>query len=449
MTLNSSISEQPDTEATTNPEAVSAPASEPSAEHPPSSHVEGPVASSPRSARKVARKKTPSKRATKKSTSAPPADAKRHRRTPLFPASTFEDALELATSIYEFGSGQPVRRITLFDDMGKSPDSGASRQLVTNSAKYGLTTGSYQAEFLGLTPEGMQAVGDDATAAARARARFKLAIESVEVFKLLYDTYLNNRLPAQAVLIDKAREAGIPDADLSECVETFTVNTKFVGVLRSISGAERLLSIDTIIDDFAPQAPDLDAPRTSAPRAQTRARNPAASDPAAQSFDTACFYITPIGEEGSEQRKHSDLFMGALVEPALLEFGLHLVRADKIGDAGMITGQIIEHIIHSKLVIVDLSFHNPNVFYELALRHAVRKPIVQISRSADRLPFDIGQVRTIVVDTTDIYTLVPQLDSLKAQIAAQIRKTLDEQSEVENPLSIFAPSFWDFLPPRS
>jgi hypothetical protein len=162
-------------------------------------------------------------------------------------------------------------------------------------------------------------------------------------------------------------------------------------------------------------------------------------------FDTACFYITPIGEEGSEQRKHSDLFMGALVEPSLTEFGLRLVRAD-IGEAGMITGQIIEHIIHSKLVVVDLSFHNPNVFYELALRHAVRKPIVQISRAADKLPFDIGQVRTIVVDTTDIYTLVPQLESLKAQIAAQIRKTLDEQSEVENPLSIFAPSFWQYLP---
>jgi hypothetical protein len=163
-------------------------------------------------------------------------------------------------------------------------------------------------------------------------------------------------------------------------------------------------------------------------------------------FETACFYITPIGDEGSEQRKHADLFMGALIEPSLTEFNLRLVRADRIGDAGMITAQIIEHIIHSRLVIVDLSFHNPNVFYELALRHAVRKPIVQISRSADKLPFDIGQVRTIVVDTTDIYSLVPQLESLKAQIAAQIRKTLDEKSEVENPLSIFAPHFWKYLP---
>jgi hypothetical protein len=138
--------------------------------------------------------------------------------------------------------------------------------------------------------------------------------------------------------------------------------------------------------------------------------------------------------------------MGSLVEPALSEFGRKVVRADQIGQAGMSTRQIIEYIMHSKLVIADLSFHNPNVFYELALRHAVRKPIVQITRSADRLPFDIGQVRTVVVDTTDIYTLVPQLGSLQAQIAAQIRKTLEEGSEVENPLSVFAPNFWSSIP---
>lgn len=373
---------------------------------------------------------------------------KRQRRTPLFPASTFEDALELATAIYKVGVGQQVRRITLFDSLGKSPDSGPSRQWITNSAKYGLTVGSYQAEFLGLTPEGLQAVADEVSGPTRLRAQFRLAIEAVEVFKVLYETYLGNRLPSQAVLMDKASEVGVPDEDLAECVETFTVNTKFVGVLRTISGAERLLGIDAIIDDFSGGRGQSEEPRADIARTSMRSTGVVNAEVSSASFDTACFYITAIGEEGSEQRKHSDLFMGALVEPALAEFGLQLVRADMIGEAGMITGQIIEHIIRSKLVIVDLSFHNPNVFYELALRHAVRKPIVQISRAADKLPFDIGQVRTIVVDTTDIYTLVPQLESLKAQIAAQTRKTLDEKSEVENPLSIFAPRFWEYLPRR-
>ena len=124
---------------------------------------------------------------------------------------------------------------------------------------------------------------------------------------------------------------------------------------------------------------------------------------------------------------------------------MQLVRADAIGKPGMITAQIIEHITLAPLVIADLSFHNPNVFYELALRHAVRKPIVQLIRAADKLPFDISQFRTIVIDTTDIYTLVPQLDTYRAEIASQIRRTLAESDQTENPLSMFYPAFWSVL----
>jgi len=87
----------------------------------------------------AAKRTAPKKSAAKKTGSDKDAQptAKRQRRTRLFPAATFEDALELATAIYTVGAGQPVRRITLFDTLGKSPDSGASRQLVTNCAKYG------------------------------------------------------------------------------------------------------------------------------------------------------------------------------------------------------------------------------------------------------------------------------------------------------------------------
>ena len=60
------------------------------------------------------------------------------------------------------------------------------------------------------------------------------------------------------------------------------------------------------------------------------------------------------------------------------------------------------------MVIADLSFGNPNVYYELALRHALRRPVVQITRSSDPIPFDVGQFRTVVVDMTDIYSFVPQ-----------------------------------------
>ena len=48
----------------------------------------------------------------------------------------------------------------------------------------------------------------------------------------------------------------------------------------------------------------------------------------------------------------------------------------------MISRQIIEHIMHARLVIADLSFHNPTVFYELALRHMTGKPTIQVIRAS-------------------------------------------------------------------
>jgi hypothetical protein len=69
----------------------------------------------------------------------------------------------------------------------------------------------------------------------------------------------------------------------------------------------------------------------------------------------------------------------------------------------MIGKQVLEHVLRSKLVIADLSFHNPNVFYELCLRHATRLPTVQLIRANERIPFDIDQYRTIKIDTGDVY----------------------------------------------
>jgi hypothetical protein len=84
----------------------------------------------------------------------------RKRTVRPFPAATFEEALEFAKELFVVGSGQSVRRLTLFDHLGKAPDSGPSRMLITNSNKYGLTKGSYVAEQLELTADGRKAVDD-------------------------------------------------------------------------------------------------------------------------------------------------------------------------------------------------------------------------------------------------------------------------------------------------
>jgi len=49
-----------------------------------------------------------------------------------------------------------------------------------------------------------------------------------------------NKVPAREVLADSLEEFGIPAVHREECVDTFIVNAKFVGLLRTIAGAERL-----------------------------------------------------------------------------------------------------------------------------------------------------------------------------------------------------------------
>jgi len=134
-------------------------------------------------------------------------------------------------------------------------------------------------------------------------------------------------------------------------------------------------------------------------------------------------------------------FWGNIVEPALSTFNLTVIRADGIDKPGIITRQVIEHLIRARLVIADLSFHNPNVFYELALRHAMRLPIVQIIRAGERIPFDVHQMRTVVVDNRDIYSLVPKIETYRAEIANQVRRALEAEAEIDTPISIYFPNF--------
>ena len=363
---------------------------------------------------------------------------KQKRAVRPFPACSFEEALEFARAVFDYGSGKPVRRLSLFDHIQKSPESGPSRQLITNSSKYDLIKGSFKAETLELTQEGIKAIDDEIASRERAKARIQLAILGIEAFQKLYDRFKGNKLPARAALIDAAREFEIMPDLAEEAVDTFVVNLRFVGLLQTLSGAERIVTIDHFLETL----PSSGFKEKTSNSVNTMAKTSTALITAeSATFETTCFYVTPIGEDGSEQRRHSDLFLGSIVEPALEQLGLTVVRADAIDKPGTITRQIIEYLLRSRLVIADLSFQNPNVFYELAIRHAARLPVVQIIRNCDRIPFDVNQVRTVRIDTSDIYTLVPKIETYRAEIASHVRRALEDPDSVDNPITTFYPDF--------
>ena len=137
-------------------------------------------------------------------------EVKRRTRTVRnFPAAPFEEAVVFARQVFDFSSGGQVRRLSIFSHINKSPDSGASRQLITNASRYGLLKGSYASEFLELTPDGLRAVDPDVTARDQGRARIKLAIDDIEPFAKLHERFVNKTLPVKAALVDAAKEFGV------------------------------------------------------------------------------------------------------------------------------------------------------------------------------------------------------------------------------------------------
>jgi hypothetical protein len=359
------------------------------------------------------------------------------RRERKFPVITFEEALVLASAIQEHAGGQKVRRLTLFEKLDQSPDSNETRRLITASNQYGLTKGSYNAEYLELTPMGIDATGEDIPVAKQISARFELAIKRIPPFLTLYEKLKGNKLPAREIMMDNFTEEDLPVEEKAECVDTFVLNATFLRLLRTISGSQRLVPVEQVLEEGTPVRQGSD---TGDVEVTSTAIIESVVKESEEDYAKICFFVTPIGDPGSEQRRHSDFMLEYIIQPSVKEFGLTVIRADQMSKPGMIGKQIIEHILRSRLVIADLSFHNPNVFYELCLRHTTRLPTVQVKREVDSIPFDLNQYRTIPIETRDPYTLLPKIQTYVAEVTNQVRRALANAESGDNPISLYYPN---------
>lgn len=144
-----------------------------------------------------------------------------------------------------------------------------------------------------------------------------------------------------------------------------------------------------------------------------------------------CFVISPIGSPESNTRKKADELLNYLIRPVLTELGYQVIRADELPHPGSITQDIVENIDQSDLVIAIISGHNPNVFYELAVRNAIEKPVILMSEEGDeKLPFDIQGKRVITYCNTCNY-----LSSSEDEKVQNVKEELKKQVESaeENP----------------
>ena len=142
-----------------------------------------------------------------------------------------------------------------------------------------------------------------------------------------------------------------------------------------------------------------------------------------------CFIISVIGEEGTTERKTANDKYELVFEPVLKAAGYDPVRADKSGMPGSISYDIIRRLVESDLVIADISIENPNVFYELAIRNAAKKPVIVFRSHEQKMPFDIYDSRAITIDMQDPRVWPQSKTELETQIIeVEKDKTLASKS---------------------
>lgn len=139
-----------------------------------------------------------------------------------------------------------------------------------------------------------------------------------------------------------------------------------------------------------------------------------------------CFVVSAIGDEESEIRKVSDQVYKYIIQPVCVETGFEAVRVDMLNKADTITETIIDHLINSELVIADITSNNPNAFYEMGYRSALRKPIIYLRSSEEKIPFDISSIRVFDYNLSDL----DSVDKIKKRLQQTIEAMVFEEDNI-------------------
>lgn len=139
------------------------------------------------------------------------------------------------------------------------------------------------------------------------------------------------------------------------------------------------------------------------------------------SAEDSCFVMMPFA-------KPHGSYYSKVYEPAIRKAGLRPLRADdEIFGTGKIIDQIWSGINNAKVLVAELTSRNPNVFYELGLAHALKKPVVLVSANEPDVPFDLKHIRVIYYDVADPFWGNKLIDKVAENVLSALKNPEEAQ----------------------
>ncbi|GAB1469152.1 hypothetical protein MASR2M66_00280 [Chloroflexota bacterium] len=138
------------------------------------------------------------------------------------------------------------------------------------------------------------------------------------------------------------------------------------------------------------------------------------------------FVVMPFGKKVGPDGHPFDFnsIYNTLIKPAIEIAGFEPFRADEETASGDILTDMFQELLLADMVICDLSIDNANAFYEVGIRHALRKRgVVHIQAGRAYMPFDIFNVRTLPYHITP--EGVPDPEHIRNDIKAIARLVKD------------------------
>jgi tetratricopeptide (TPR) repeat protein len=162
-------------------------------------------------------------------------------------------------------------------------------------------------------------------------------------------------------------------------------------------------------------------------------------------YKALCFVDMPFGTKhdlASGTEIDFDHIYSTAIKPAIEQAGLKPLRGDEERTGGVIHTAMFARLLLSEYVVADLTLANPNVFYELGIRHAARPfTTVPIFANVHPLPFDVAMIRAIIYQLDNGRLSEQSANTLKSELRKRLEEAMKGPATSDSPLFQLIPEF--------